>query len=79
MGIVLVTVGRNNEQPGGYLSSIDISQGSRRRCLCLDDIHIFPDQGGLGPGAPLELFVLMLCQCVCNTRTLQIVTIQTVG
>ena len=33
MGIVLVTVGRNKEQPGGSLSSVDRSPGSPRRCL----------------------------------------------
>ena len=79
MGIVLMTVGRNKGQPGGSLSSVDRSPGSPRRCLCADHVHTVPDHGGLGPVAPLEPFVLMLCQCVCNTRTLQSVTIQTVG
>ena len=79
MGIVLVTVGRNNEQPEGSLSYVDRSPGSPRRCLCPADIHTVPDHGGLGPGAPLELFVLMLCQCVCSTRTLLSVTIQIMG
>ena len=79
MGIVLVTVGRNKGQPGGSLSSVDRSPGSPRRCLWTDKVHTVPDHGGLGTGAPLELSVLVLCQCVCNTRTLQSVTLQTVG
>ena len=79
MGIVSLTVGRNKEQPGGSLSSVDRSPGSPRRCLCTCLVHTIPDHGGLAPGAPLELFVLMLCLCVCNTRTLQSVTLQTMG
>ena len=79
MGILLLTVCRNKEQPGGFLSSDDRSPGSPRRCLCLDEIHTVPDHGRLGPGAPLELSLLMLCQFVCNTKTLQSVTLQTVG
>ena len=70
MGIVLVTVGRNKGQPGGSLPSVDRSPGSPRRCLCTDQIDTVPDHGGLGPGAPIELLVLMLCQCVCHKKTL---------
>ena len=73
------TGGRSTEQPGGSLSSVDRYPGSPRRCLCIDNVHKIPDHSGLGPGAPLELFVIMFCQCVGNTRTLQSVTQQTVG
>ena len=79
MGIVLLTVGRNKEQPEGSLSSVDRSPGSPRRCLWTDKVHTVHGHGGLGPVTPLELSVLILCQCVCNTRTLQSVTLQTVG
>ena len=79
MGIVLLIVGRNEKQPGGYLSSGDRSPGSPRRYLCDAPVQTLPDRGELGPGAPLELRELMLYQCVCNTRTLQSVKLQAVG
>ena len=79
MGIVLMSVGRSAEQPEGSLSSVDRSPGSPRRCLCTDDLHTVPDHSGQGSVAPRELFVLMLYQCVCNTRTVQSVSLQTVG
>ena len=74
-----MTVGRNKGQPGGSLSSVDRSPGSPRRCLSTVHVHTVPGHGGLGPVASLELSVLMLCQCVCDTKTLQSITIQAVG
>ena len=74
-----MSVGRSAEQPGGSLSSVDRSPGSPRRCLCTDDLYTVPDHSGQGSVAPRELFVLMLYQCVYNTRTLQSETLHTVG
>lgn len=75
MDPVRVTVGMSTEHPGSPLWSVDKSLGSPRRSIGMDDIYS-PFHGGLGPVARLELLVIMLYRFVCNTRTLENVTLQ---
>ena len=79
MGIVQAIFDKSTVQPYGSLSSVDRSPGYSRRCLYTLHVHTVPDHSGLEPVDSLELFVLMLYQCVCSTRILQSVILQTKG